>query len=208
MRIIAIANSKGGCGKSTLSINLGVAALRVGMTVMLIDCDPQGTVRDWGEMRTREGPLVLAHDLRDLPKSIAKAKSDGYDLVLIDVAGRDDAGLFGLFRQVDFVLVPSAPFNIELRVTKPVRRMVAASGKQSRIVLVRTTDPQARRTRTAIAAHPDHFAGVALRYLVAYPDSYALGEGVQETYPTSVAAAEVAALFDYVLQETGGGAHG
>lgn len=208
MRIIAIANSKGGCGKSTLAINLAVAALLAGMKVMLIDCDPQGTVKDWGEMRTREGPTVLAHDLRNLPKLLAKARSDNYDLVLIDVAGRDDTGLFGLFRLVDFVLVPSAPFNIELRVTRPVRRMVAASGKQSRIVLVKTTDPHARRTRKAIEDYPDYFALVALRYLVAYPDSYALGEGVQETYPDSVAAAEVAALLDYVLREAGGGAHG
>lgn len=209
MFIIAIANSKGGSGKSTLSINLSVAAVLAGMKVMLIDCDPQKTVADWGEMRQREGPTVVAHDLRGLPSVFAAAKADGYDLVLIDVAGRDDAALFGLFRLVDFVLVPSAPFNIELRVTRPVRRMVAASGRQSRIVLVKTTDPQARRTRTAIEKHPDHFAPVALRYLVAYPDSYALGQGVQETYPGSVAAAEMKALLGYVLQQRAmGGQHG
>lgn len=159
-------------------------------------------------MRAREAPNVVAHDLRELPASLAAARAGGYDIVLIDVAGRDDAGLFGLFRMVDFVLVPSAPFNIELRVTKAVRRMVAAAGRQSRIALVKTTDPHARRTRTAIEEHPDHFAGVALRYLVAYPDSYAVGEGVQETYPDSVASAEVAALLNYVLQEVRGGRHG
>src|SRR5690606_27252317 len=128
---------------STLSINLSVAAALVSMKVMLIDCDPQKTVTDWGEIRTREWPTVARCDLRELKGLLAGARADGYDLVLIDVAGRDDVGQFGLFRMVDYVLVPSAPFNIELRVTKPVRRMVAASGRQSRIVLVKTTDPQA-----------------------------------------------------------------
>ncbi len=108
----------------------------------------------------------------------------------------------------DIVLVPTAPFNVELRVTKTVRRMVHSAGRQSRIVLVRTTDPQARRTRAAIEDHPDHFAPVALRYLVAYPDSYATGEGVQEAFPGSVAAAEVSALFDYTIQQLRGPAHG
>lgn len=208
MLIIAVANSKGGSGKSTVSINLSVAAVLVGMKVMLIDCDPQGTAKDWGERRTQEGPTVAAHDLRELRASLAAARAGGYDLVLIDVAGRDDAGLFRLFEMVDFVLVPSAPFNIELSVTKPVRRMVAAADRRSRIVLVKTTDPHSRRTRRLIEERPDHFAAVALRYLVAYPDSYARGEGVQETYPESVAATEVAALLDYVLHQVGGGRDG
>lgn len=208
MHIVVIANSKGGSGKSTLAINLAVAAHLAGLKVMLVDCDPQKTVTDWAGLREREEPRVVAHDLRDLPGLFAAARRENYDLVLVDVAGRDNAALYGLFRQVDFVLVPSAPFNVELRVTKTVRRMVDSAGRQSRIVLVRTTDPQARRTRSAIEDHPDHFAPVALRYLVAYPDSYAQGEAVLETFPDSIAATEVRALLDYMLRQLNGGANG
>src|SRR6266516_2226951 len=83
--IIAILNEKGRVGKTTLATNLARAFQKEGTTVLLVDSDPQGSLRDWlaaaGE--SSDYPTMIAMDKPAMMKDL-KSLAGQYDYVLVD----------------------------------------------------------------------------------------------------------------------------
>ncbi len=86
-RVIAIANQKGGVGKTTTAINLGAALARRDMWTLIIDCDPQanttgglGFPRD-PSRRTIYHALMLDVPLEEL---VQKSALEGLHLIPSD----------------------------------------------------------------------------------------------------------------------------
>lgn len=130
MRILAIANQKGGCGKTTVAINLAACLAREGRRTLLVDLDPQGHCALGLAVPEEQIELSIGDVLRDpdsraveLPRTIWQISSN-FDLApcktslaaleteLAHVSDRElrlRGVLQGLEDRYDFVLIDSPP---------------------------------------------------------------------------------------------------
>lgn len=89
MEVWALINSKGGVGKSTLTVNIAHYLMSLGKEVCIVDSDPQGSIRDWQETGQLSQFSVLGLDRRQALKTLPfMVDSDNYDYCLIDTPGR------------------------------------------------------------------------------------------------------------------------
>jgi chromosome partitioning protein len=90
-RILAIANQKGGVGKTTTSINLAASLTLAGRRVLLVDLDPQGNATMGSGVDKRKAPISVYHVLLGTCGiSDARLRSSGnFDLI---PANRELAG--------------------------------------------------------------------------------------------------------------------
>ena len=105
--VIAILNSKGGTGKTTLSTNIAGCLHKQSRRVLLVDSDPQGSARNWHAARPGEAdlPEVIGVDRPVLHKTIPTL-AEHYDYILIDGAAKLTDITASAIRTSDFVLIP------------------------------------------------------------------------------------------------------
>jgi chromosome partitioning protein len=101
-RIVAVANQKGGVGKTTTSVNLAAGLAQAGKRVLLVDLDPQGNATMGSGVDKRKLARTVYHvllGLGNIAEIRTRSESGGYDLI---PANRDLAGA-----EVELVALPN-----------------------------------------------------------------------------------------------------
>ena len=202
-KVIAIAQQKGGSGKTTLAVNLAVAFTRMGYSVALLDSDPQGSLGRWFFARRDR----LGEPGMDL--STASAWGVSYeceklrkinDFVIIDTPPKVDADLRPALREADLILIPVAASHVDLWAVESVLDLASRERKRTTIVLNRTKAGTrlAAEVATAAASLDASLAQARLGQRIVFAETLGQGLGVQEA-GKSVAGAEVQALADEIL---------
>ena len=206
MAVISIAQQKGGAGKTTLTVQLGIAFLAMGKTVAMLDVDPQASLFTWFNLRRRRlgdeaGGLVvqglsgwrLGSELRRL--------RDEFDHILVDTPPHAEVDLKAAIREADLALLPCQPSVLDVWASKGT--LDFAQSERTAALLVLNRVPARGRVVAAMRAEIEAagwpLAATSLGNRQAFAASIGEGRGVAETAPTSPAGQEIAALAAEVL---------
>ena len=138
--ILSILNQKGGVGKTTLATNLAHSLVLEGSSVLLVDGDPQGSVRDWNDANGGDLIPVIGLDRETLPKDLSMV-AKGFEWVIIDGAPQIAKLAAAAVKASDIVLIPVQPSPYDVWSASDLvdivkARQIVADGKPNAAFIV------------------------------------------------------------------------
>lgn len=206
MKTVAVISQKGGSGKTTLSINLAIAAAATGKQAVIIDLDPQQSASRWGRLRNAEQPVIVAGHGPNLADLVARAEAGGADFCVIDTAPKSESAALAAAKLADLILIPCQPSSLDLDAIADTVNIVALAKRPAAFVLnaVRASSSLADDAEEALSAYPAiPLAPVRIASRVVYVRSLAEGQGVPEFAPRGPAAREIATLYGFICKYGG-----
>ncbi len=212
--ILAVGNTKGGVGKTTLAVNLAILRALAGRDVLLVDGDEQGTAASFTDLRAEQlgTPGYTAVSLQGTAvRTQVRQMAGKYDDVLIDVGGRDTGSLRAALTVADRLLVPVQPRSFDVwaveRMAELVAEARALNERLEAFSVLNAADAQGRDNEEAAAALREvpgiaYLPGPLVRRK-AFPNAAAVGRSVLEQSqgqrdPKAVGELEALARFVFI----------
>lgn len=202
--VIALLNLKGGCGKSTIAINLACELAGNGDSVLLLDNDSQGTASQWlshGRLPVQGSFMPLENDAdgERLVRAVATRKER---YIVLDAPAHVGAAAQAAGKIADLVLVPVTASGVDLAATRTVvdlirrARMLRHSDSPKCLIVPSKID---RRTDAGrrIDEHAASFGetvGPAIHQRTAFVEAFGAGQWIGDYAPQSSAHYDIASL--------------
>jgi len=190
--ILAVANTKGGVGKTTLAVNIAIErATRGRRDVLLVDADDQATATDFTAQREqhRGSTGYAAIQLSGAAvRSQVMAMASKFGEVVIDVGGRDTTALRAALTVANVALIPFQPRSFDVwameKITGLVTEARLVNSALRALAIVSCADPMGDDNREAAAAMADNTEVELISVMIgrrkAFPNAASLGLSVLE----------------------------
>jgi chromosome partitioning protein len=201
--ILTFCGQKGGVGKTTAAIAVAVELVVRGHRVLLVDLDPQGSLRTWGDVAAEESvehaPTVVALGA-GLPRHLPPLAA-GHDAVVIDCPPMHGELQKAALMMADVAVLPTSPGPLDVwALTGSVdlvrEARVAKPALEARVLITRKIPGTVigNRARGILEQLGLPVLGAELGQRITYQEAPAAGRGPSTYAPTSPAAGEVRRL--------------
>ena len=107
MAVISLANPKGGVAKTTTCLVSSLELCHAGMSVCIIDGDPEKWITAWSHLPGKPSNLAVVSDVDEM--SIVDVIADNdvhFDFVFVDLEGTASLMVSSAISMSDFVIIP------------------------------------------------------------------------------------------------------
>jgi chromosome partitioning protein len=203
MRIIALAQQKGGVGKTATAINLACEIVRGGDSAAVLDMDEgQWSADAWGKRRKKTAPIVRRADTYGLTASLEKLRGDGVNWAILDMPGRNSPASNAGLSAADFIIIPTRPLALDAEASAAtVQSCLRAKKTYAYLLTIASAQhdkARGRRFAEALSAAGHPVSPIIIIQRVIVPDAIERGQCACEAEPKGESATEFTALFTWL----------
>jgi chromosome partitioning protein len=182
MIVIAVVNSKGGVGKTTLASALAVRAAQDSKRVAMVDLDPQASLASWWARRGKtDNPCILdgKDDAADAREALEQT---GWDWAFMDGPPSHLRTLKGMVGTADFVIIPIKASLVDMLATEDAVALTREA-ETPFLVVFNDVGPRERlveRAKESLLAHGVPIASTQISHRVSHVQGMTVGKSAAE----------------------------